>query len=245
MKKTSFLIIIFLISSTFIFAQKDKWSGEFKLGGSYYKGNINKTDLRSIGKVSHKDSTFEFSTNYKTIYGMNNNVENNREFSSIAKFDWRPYSIISPFIAFSAYNNIYKGYDLKITGIAGSKFTFERPNYIYSLSMAGVYSIEKYTIPKDPNDVKKDDAEKIRLSFRPKVKYQLGPNTFFEHYTFYQPNTKDFSDYIVESKTSISNKLTNVLFLDISFEYEYVSTPPSTDIDEEDVAFIISLIVKL
>jgi len=245
MKKISFLTIVFLISINVIFAQKDNWSGEFKLGGSYYKGNVNKTDLRSIGEVSHKDSTFEFTTSYKTVYGINNNIENNREFSSMAKFDWRPYSIVSPFIAFSSYNNIYKGYDLRLTGIAGSKFAFSRPNYSYSLSVAGLYSIEKYTPPKDITELQKDDTEKVRLSLRPKIKQKLSANTYFSHYTFFQPNVNDFSDYMIESRTSISNKLTSVLFLDISLEYEYVSRPPSVDIKNEDVAFIISLIVKL
>ena len=126
MIKNILLIVPFILLSFVVFSQntKGKWKGEFGLGGSYYKGNVNKIDIRSTGQISHKDSTFEFSTAYKTIYGKTDNVENNREFSSIAKFDWKPYSIISPFIAFQAYHNIYKGYDLRLTGIFGSKFTF-------------------------------------------------------------------------------------------------------------------------
>ena len=132
-----------------------------------------------------------------------------------------------------------------MTGIGGAKFAFTKPNYSYSLSVAGLYSIEKYTPPTNPDETKKEDAEKVRLSFRPKIKHKLAANTYFEHYTFYQPNFNDFNDYMIESKTSITNKLTSVLFLDLSFEYEYVSRPPSVDIKKEDVAFIISLIVKL
>lgn len=245
MKKTSILLFFVVLTSSFLFAQNDNWSGEFKLGGSYYKGNINKMDMRSIGSISHKDSTFEFATKYKTIYGMNNGEENNREFSSIANFDWRPYSIISPFIAFSAYHNIYKGYDLRITGVGGTKFAYTKPNFSYSLSLAGLYSIEKYTAPSNPEDEVRPDSEIFRLSARPKIKYKLGKTVYFEHYTFYQPNVHDFSDYMIESRTSITNKLTKILFMDLSFEYEYMSLPPSTDIKKEDLAFVVSLVVKL
>ncbi len=242
MKKISLLLVVFLISSTLIFAQ---WSGKFKLGGSYYSGNVNKVDLRSTGSVSHKDSTFEFSTSYKTIYGMNEKIENNREFSSIVKFDWQPYAIVSPFIAFNPYHNIYKGYDLRITGLGGLKFAWAKPNFNYSLSIAGMYSIEKYTAPSDPADIQKPDDEIIRLSVRPKIKQKLGKNVVFSHYTFYKPMVTDFGDYMIESKTSITNKLTSILFLDMSFEYEYVSKTPSEDILNEDMAFVISLIVKI
>ena len=119
------------------------------------------------------------------------------------------------------------------------------PNYNYSISAAGLYSFEKYAPPKDPNEETKADAEIMRLSIRPKIKHKLGENVVFSHYTFYKPNVMDFNDYIIESKTAITNKLIGILFLEISFEYEYVSIPPSSDIEKNDYAFIISLIVKL
>ncbi len=245
--RSKFLVTgLFLLITGSVFSQdQGKWNGKFSLGGSYYKGNVNKIDLRSDGTVSHTDSTFEFSTSYKTIYGRTDGDENNREFKSNVKCDWKPYSIISPFLAFGAYNNIYKGYDLKLSALSGAKIVlFKDKKYNYSISAAAIYSFENYTLPKDSTEAEKPDKEKIRVSLRPKIKQQLGENVYLEHITFYQPNIVDFSDYIIETKTSLTNKLTDVLFLDLSFEYEYVSSPPSKDIEKNDFAFIVSLIVK-
>lgn len=243
--KKIFLLFICLLTNYFLIAQdtESKWSGKFTVGGSYYKGNVDKTDIRSDGTVSHKDSTFEFSTSYKTIYGRNGTEENNREFSSTVKFDWKPYSRISPFLAFETYSNVYKGYDLRLSGLAGAKTTlFENDNSDYSLSAAVLYSIESYTKP-DSGDAKPNN-EIIRLSLRPKIEQKLGENVVLKHTTYYQPNINNFSDYRIETSTSITNKLTDVLFLDLAFEYDYVSTPPSDDVEKEDIAFIISLIIK-
>lgn len=238
------LTLIFFCSN--VFSQDDsQWSGKFTIGGSYYKGNISKTDVRSDGAVSHIDSTFEFSTAYKTIYGRNETEENNREFSTVVKFDWKPYSVISPFLAFETYSNVYKGYDLRLSGLTGAKYSiYKSDKSAYSLSAAALYSIEKYTKPEDETDKVKDDSEIFRVSLRPKIEQKIGENVTFKHTTYYQPNVQQFSDYILETKTTLTNKLTDMLFLDLTFEYDYVSSPPSEDIEKEDIALIISLIVK-
>ncbi len=247
MKYNVFLLLGFIFLAIFSASSQDsKWSGKFSLGGSYYKGNVSKTDIRSDGAVSHRDSTFEFSSDYRTIYGRNGTTENNREFSSTVKFDWLPFAYVFPFLAFENYSNIYKGYDLRLSGLAGAKFKIYKTKITdISLSAAALYSIEDYTLPKDPKDVVKPNSELFRLSIRPKIVQKLGENVTFRHTTYYQPNTKDFNDYILESKTTISNKLTNILSMDLTFEYDYVSSPPSSDIVKEDIALIISLIIKL
>lgn len=246
MKFNLFLSFFFILTSQVIFGQEnEEWKGKFSLGGSYYKGNVNKMDLRSDGNVSHTDSLFEFSTAYKTIYARVDGEEKNREFNSNVKCDWKPYSIISPFVSFGAYNNIHKGYDLRISAVTGAKILILKDkNYAYSLSAAGIYSFENYSPPEDSSETEKPDQEKIRVSLRPKIKHKFSDNIYFEHLTFYQPNVVDFNDYVIETKTSITNKLTNMLFLDLAFEYEYVSKPPSSDIEKNDFAFIVSLVVK-
>ncbi len=227
--------------------EKSKWSGQITLGGSYYKGNVNKIDIRSLCNISHKDSVYELSGGYKAIYGTADKKESNRELSAYLKFDWKPYSVISPFAVFQYYTNIHKGYDYKMSGILGAKYTFySKPKKCnYSISAAGMYSYEKYTPPGDPLEEVKPDHEKFRLSIRPKFKQNLGENITFKHYTFYQPNIEDFNDYIIVSQTSLTSKLTKVLFLDFSFLYEFVSITPSTEIRKEDLSFVISLVVKI
>ncbi len=246
--KSRFLItlsLILIFNSAYAQQKKGKWKGNFSLGGFYYYGNVDKFDIRSQGSVLHKDSLFEFSSSYKTNYGRTEGIEKNREIKGTLKCDWKPYSMLSPFLAISAYNNIYKGYDLRLSGLLGAKYSFlTKPNYAYSVSVAAIYSIENYTPPADTTKPDLPNKEKFRLSIRPKIKHKLGKNVYFQHITFYRPNIFEFSDYIIESKTTIKNKLTKILFLDLSFEYEYVNKPPSAEIKKSDYVFIVSLQVK-
>ncbi len=249
MKKIIFshvLIISVCIFLNFSLSAQQKWSGKFSVGGSYYSGNVNKTDIRSEGTVSHTDSTFEFATEYKTIYGRTNKVENNREFSYAVKFDWKPFSRFSPFLALENYSNVYKGYDLRLSSLAGLKWEFLKiKSTRVSVSSAALYGIENYTKPEDPSKPVKENREILRISFRPKIVQKLGESVTLKHTTYYQPNIRRFSDFNIENKTTLSNKLTNLLALDITLEHDYVSSPPSEEIKKQDVAFVISLRVNL
>ena len=89
------------------------------------------------------------------------------------------------------------------------------------------------------------DKELVRLSVRPKIKQKIGNGFYLGHNTFYQPSVKNFSDYIINSQTKLSSKITTKLFLEISFNYEYRSKLPTEDYKHYDITTDISLKLKL
>lgn len=229
------------------------------LGGSYYSGNVEKTDFLSTGKTAWNDTVYEFSAFYKVAYGKASGDEINREFSGGIKFDYLPESTISPFMMIKAYNNIYKGYDLRLSGLAGAKFTFiQKKDADYSISGAFVYDRENYT-PSTETGIDNPDMNLLRLSIRPKIKQKIGKSITFEHTTFFiykvynspeevvpDPKPDNYkNDWIIESSTSLSNKLSDKLSLQMSYDINYIGKPPNEGIENTDKVFVVSIVVNL
>jgi hypothetical protein len=234
MRQYLLFISLFFIPQI-IFAQ---WKGDAELGGSFFKGNINKLDLRSVGNLAHKDSSFEFSAFYKTIYSETDNVQNNEELSGGIKFDYLPQNRFSPFVVFSVYKNDFKDIHYRISSIIGGKYVlYETDASSYSMSMAYQYDVESY-VSETPA------KNKMRISVRPKIKQNLGPNTYFENITFYRPNIENFQDFVIESTSSLTNKITEKIYLKVVYDYEYVNQPTKEGLLRTDQSLVLSLKLK-
>ena len=224
-----------LSSSHSIFAQ---WKAKAELGSSLYSGNVNKFDLKSTGKISHVDSSFEFSAFYKAIYAENDHIQNNQEFSGGFKFDYLPKNKFSPFVAINAYRNEFKNIHQRLSSLLGSKFVyFSTPSSKYSLSIAGQYDMEKY-VEETP------DKNKIRLSIRPKFVQKIGTNAEFKNITYFQPNLQRWSDYLIESETSLNAKITKAVSLKISYIYEFVNEPTKVELLKTDHSLYASIVFE-
>jgi putative salt-induced outer membrane protein YdiY len=239
------LISIIIIALLMPFFAHSQWKTALSLGGSYFKGNVNRSDLRFEGSAAHVDTVFEYSTNIKALYGENNKVKSNEEYVGSVKVDYLPANKISPFALASGFKNIYKGIDLRMTGLVGIKYLIYKKqdslkNLVsnYSVSAAMQYDIEDYH-----SDMQKKEI--ARLSIRPKIQQRLGKGVFFDHITFLRYNVKDFSDYQIDSRTSLTNQLTRKIFLQLSLDYDYQSKPPVATIKKEDMAIMVSLVVKI
>jgi len=235
MRKIIFILLI-LSSSLSIFAQ---WNAKAEMGSSLYSGNVNKFDLRSTGKISHADSSFEFSTFYKAIYAENNHIQNNQEYSGGFKFDYLPKNKFSPFVAINAYRNEFKNIHQRLSSLLGSKYVYlSTASSKYSLSVAGQYDMEKY-VEETP------DKNKIRLSVRPKFVQKIGTNAEIKNITYFQPNLQRWSDLMIESETSLKAKITKVISLKISYIYEFVNEPTKVELLQVDQALYTSLVFEL
>jgi len=248
MKKYFISIFLILLALQSIQSQtvKKKWNAIASFGTSYYKGNVNKFDLRSEGNLAHADSVFESSAFYKVIYGESNHIRNNQEYSGGLKFDWHPEHDISPFIATTAYSNEYNGYKLRLSALAGAKYTF---NWIkkgsYSISAAFQYDVEKYVEPKKPNEIKKPDKDKLRLSIRPKIKFKLTDAITIEHISYFKPKIDELNNIQIESVTSINNKISNYVYFNVKYDYYYDSNPPSSAFVTDNGSIVASIVIKL
>ena len=241
------IVLILWLGLTFsVDAQeKSKWSGTAGIGGSYFRGNVNKMDIRSDGSVSHADSVFEYSFFYRISYGESNFIKNNHEFSLGTKFDWRPKDIFTPFFALTGYKNEFTGYLIRLSVLGGVKYTIiDQAASDYSLSMAVQYDAERYTPPLKIDEVQKPNKENIRLSVRPKIKQKINDTISLEHISFIRPIISDFSNIQAESQTILSNKLTESVSLNIVHEFTYDSKPPSSTILNANNSMIVSLRVR-
>jgi putative salt-induced outer membrane protein YdiY len=236
----------------------DNWSSKLTLGASTYSGNVDKSDFRGDFNIKRSDEFLEVSASLKAVYSEVNGTENNKEYYGGIKLDYKPENKITPFAVFSAYQNIPKGYDSRLSGMLGGKWVFYKSKKgKYSISAAFQFDSEKYV--KDVNDDgiidmeegKIEDKNKMRLSIRPKIKQHFTENLFFEAVMFIIPNLTDAEsfedlkeDYIIDFNAALTNKLTEKIYLKFSYDYDYVKLPPREDIENKDQAFIASIVFK-
>ncbi|KWW32141.1 MAG: hypothetical protein AUK63_237 [bacterium P3] len=226
MKQKILFFGLLAVSLSTAMAQQDRWHFQIGFGGEVKSGNINSTTLTNTGSVERNDSLISASAGYSLIYGEKDKEVYDRGFSANLKFDLWQYERVSPFVEAAYLTNKFKGYDHKLSLIAGAKFGLYTLKDIcdYSLSAAYVSEFLKYT---EEGDLR---TQVSRLSFRIKVKQRLADAIMLKHTTFYQPSimsVSDFADdYIVTSVTTFENKIGKRLFLDFNFSYEHRSIVP-------------------
>lgn len=249
MNKAKLLIFIFLIFSVSGLFAQNKWHYNFGLGASLNTGNVNICNISNDGAIERNDSIVAFDTHYKLLYSAlihKDNVvqqweESNFEVNGGIKMDLYQYGKYSPFLACEMLTNKYKGYDLKVSGLIGMKYRlFVKPGvYDYSISAAFVYDWNDFT------DATVLPNNNYRISIRPKFTQKIAENLTLSNITFYQPSVLDFGDYIISSVTKLQTKITRMLFLDLSFAYEYRSRVPAENYKKHDILSEISLRFKI
>lgn len=232
----------YLITCTFLLifishlpAQK-KWNGKISAGLFYYSGNVDKFDFMADGNITHTDSLFEYSSFAKMIDSRLSGEHVNEEYSAGIKFDYHPFSILSPFMMFSYYRNDYKDIHLRLTALAGIKYVYyQTETSNFSISLALQYDAEHYK-SEIPN------KDKVRWSLRPKFKQKITNTLYFENFEFFKINVSDGNDYGIESVTTISNKVTNRLSIGLNYHYEYVNAPTNPALKKADQVFTAQVI---
>ena len=216
-----------MVSATTVFAQQDHWHFQIGFGGELKSGNVNSTTLNNTGSVERHDSLISASAGYNLFYGEKDKEVFDRGFQANLKFDLWQYERVSPFVEANYLTNKFKGFDHKLSLIAGAKFGIYSNGDIcnYSISAAYVSEFIKYT---EETDLR---TQVSRLSFRIKFKQRLADAIMLKHTSFYQPSImspKDFADdYIFTSITTLENKIGKRLFLDFNFGYEHRNLVPA------------------
>ena len=247
-KTRSFLFILLILSTIQVFSQ-NKWHYNLGLGASLNTGNVNNCNLSNDASVNRNDSLVALDFHYKLLYSSLIHKEDagrqwettNFEVNGGVKMDLYQYGKYSPFLACEMLTNQFKGYDLRLSGLIGMKYRlYVKPSVCdYSISAAFVYDWSDFTDETVlPNN-------NYRISIRPKITQKLGENLSLYHCTFYQPSVLDFSDFIVNSVTKLQTKITKMLFLDLSFTYEYRSRVPSDKYRKYDILSEVSLRFKI
>lgn len=249
MKKARLFLFVSLIFSSMFAYSQSKWNHELGLGASLNTGNVNNCNVSNDALVTRNDSVVALDFHYKFLYSAlihKDNVgrqweESNFEINGGVKTDLYQYGKYSPFMACEMLTNKYKGYDLKLSGLIGMKLRiYTIPSVCdYSISGAFVYDWSDFTDETHlPNN-------NYRISIRPKIKQKLTDNLSLYHCTFFQPSVLDFGDYIINSVTKLQTKITKMLFLDISFTYDYRSRVPTDKYQKSDILTEVSIRLKI
>lgn len=248
MKKAYYLLFILIFSTLYATAQS-KWKFNFSFNTSLHTGNVNNCNIGNDLVINRNDSVVALDFHYKLTYSAlidkynpwHTWEETNFEINGGVKMDLYQYSNFSPFLACEALTNRYKGYNLKMSGLAGVKFKiYTKPQVSdYSISIAFVYDWCNYT------DETVLPHNNYRISIRPKIKQKLTENLSLLHFTFFQPSILDFKDFLIQSETKLETQLAKKLFLDLSFIYEYRSKVPSENYLHSDISTKAALRLKL
>ena len=242
-------LLILLVFSVVSLNAQNKWHYNFGLGASLNTDNVNNCNLSNNAAVTRNDSVVALDIHYKLLYSSLIHKDDvgqqwettNFEVNGGVKMDLYQFGKYSPFLACEVLSNQFKGYDLKMSGLVGMKYRlYVKPSVCdYSISAAFVYDRTDFT---DETVLPKNN---YRISIRPKFTQKLADNLSLYHCTYYQPSVLDFDDYIVNSVTKLQTKITKMLFLDLSFTYEYRSRVPAENYKKHDFLSEISLRLKI
>ncbi len=202
------------------------------LASALYSGNINSLDLRTDLSMSKKDSVTELSFFGRTIFTQVDGQVRNREYYGGVKLDLLPDDVWSPFLMATVFANPYKGYDLRISGLAGVKrLLLRRGTMEYSISAALVADAEAYAASSG-----RADRGMLRLSIRPKLHLPLGDAACIDHMTFVKVSTASIGDVLVDMTTTLHIHASSLLSVDVTHQFDYNNHPPEGRIHRTDHA---------
>jgi hypothetical protein len=221
MKLRFTLVLLFILNAFRGFAQyTDSTSYYFNYA---FTGSINKTQDGSANlldnglKIGMKKKTISMNFNNKFIYGNQNRLLSNKDFSS--SFDINLYKTFPHFNywGLATYNS---SYSLKInnqwmSGVGIAYSIFDRPNVYVNLS-DGV--LVDHTDLDLSNGIT-DKYETLRNSFRINYKFILLTNLVLNGSNFLQNSLSSRSDYIIKTTNSLNFKISKWLNLTTQLDY--------------------------
>lgn len=175
MKQKLFPLIILAAFAFTLNAQETPRKWKFHLDGSglINSGNVNSISISQGGGADRNDSIIAFSGSYKYIYGEQEHIMSNRELATGIQFDLWQYNRFSPFVAATDLINRFKGYDNKLSLLAGAKYRIYSLPGICDYSVSAAFVGEFINYYGDADGLKTEIA---RLSVRAKIKQKIGEN---------------------------------------------------------------------
>ena len=221
------------------------WNFSSKNSFVFFEGNVNKFDALSNQTFERSDSTYELNGSYQFIYSENKKITNNLEHLASLTFDYKHLSKFSPFTGIFIHSNRFRGYNLRASYLLGIKWKFlENKIFNFSLSTAGLYEYDVFSKPEELTEKRKSDHQMYRLSFRPRFKIRLSDKTNFVSEIFYQPEIKNFRDYIILSRTNLAIELTKHLNFIVFYQYQFFSIPVYSSLTQRDQKLQFGLEIK-
>lgn len=207
--------------------QEDLWETEGELGASLFFGNTSQTTVNTRLATARADSAYELSAAATFNYGEAED-DAGREFvvkrswDVEGSFDWRPYGRLSPFLVGQGQSSLERRIDFRYNVGGGGKYTFARDDRTrVDLSLA---LLAEQTFVRDDAGAESDESVLARWSARFRLRRELSDGRVsVGTQNFYRPVFDDFGDYVVESRSSLSYALSEIVTLRFSFLDTYDS----------------------
>ena len=206
----------------------DKWKLRTGLSASVLYGNREQRILGTRGDLSRADSTLELRADVQMSYGE---ASTETEARAVFKRLWlgnltadvRPYAQVSPFLFVTVESNLEKRIQGRYSvGFGANERLVRSTKSDVSLSV-GLLG-EQLVARPDASGVVNTTAL-TRWSFRGKVKQSLGDREAARllHTTFWRPDARSASEFLVQSQTDVEFKATSQLALTVSLLHNYDS----------------------
>lgn len=199
-------------------AQERNWELESELGATLSFGNTRQSDLLARSAFERADSTYEFAVNGRFIYGEaadegGDSFVNKRGWLVASNVDYRPFSLVSPFVFGSVESSFQRRIQSRTSGGIGGKLTLNREDRNrFDLSLA---LLAERTTPRD--DLLETETL-ARWSGRVRYRRTLRDDRLtFDSQTGITPAFEDVSDFTFTSTNSLTYELTQVVRLRVSF----------------------------
>lgn len=210
-------------------AQSPEWDVEGEVGASLFFGNTSQTIVNTRFQTERADSVYEVSTGGSFGYGHAENEEGERfvvkrAWNLEASFDWQPYGVVSPFLFGEGSSSYERRIDFRYNLGGGGKYTFIRDDR--SRVDLSVALLAEQTFVRDDAAMAEDVDESVlaRWSTRFRARREFGPDGVTIGTTnFYRPVFGAYGNYVLESESSLSYDLSEVVTLKLSFLDTYDS----------------------
>lgn len=224
MQKHLTILLLCLAAAAQGFAQfNDSTHHRFRYLGA---GSLNKTDLAKAYLLSNSlmydvsKPNYAFSSTANWIYGQQNKLLTNNDFSAGANFDFRKAPNKVFYWAYAGYQSSYSlQVNYKVQAGAGAGYIFlDDASKMLNISDGFLYEANNLKAMPE-NDV----YSTIRNSFRLKYKFVIDKNITLGGSNFFQPSLLSINDYIISLNNNISYKVKQWLNLTAGMNYNRIN----------------------
>jgi len=216
------------------------WRFGLEIGFTDISGNRDLQLFQGGFTVEHRrQDEYIFNSKLEVRYGESNNATAVDNSALRLRFDWRPRSVISPFVGFDAERDRIRKIDSRISGGTGANLNFIRGDTRRATLAVGLIGeFENREAGVSPRSL-----EDIRLHTRLAYFRVIRAGTRFELNAKYQPATSAMSDYLASADGAVAVALSTKFSLRTHYEWKRDSTPATGVKSKDDRNLTVTLLV--
>ena len=229
-----FLFSVFLISifSPFLAFGEEKlqekneeavWKSSLGISFVTVSGNASSETLSISGDAERKDKKTKFSINAGTVYGESDGEKTAEYWYGKSKYDEKISQRTYLFGQLNAQGNKLAGYDYRLSAYPGVGYYFIEGNHTGNHTLLGEIG-PGYLYEKRIGD---DDLSFISGRAYSKYTWNITKNSDFSQDAEYLHDFDEQEDYRVNTNTSLTAKISEMISLKLSVAVQYVNAPPA------------------